>query len=48
LSPGAVLGNAPGFLLRKARHDGDQQFSFAVEGPDVLLLGVYLEISIVE
>ncbi len=50
LSPGAVLGNAPGFLLRKARHDGDQQFSFAVEGPDVLLLevafdAVFLELS---
>ncbi len=48
LSPGAVLGNATGFLLRKARHDGDQQFTFSVEGPDVLFFKVAFDAVFLE
>lgn len=48
LSPGSVLGNAPGFLLSKAAHDGDEQFSLAVEGPDVLFFEVAFDTVLLE
>ena len=38
LSPSDILGNGAAFLLGKARHDGDEQFPFGVEGHDVLFL----------
>lgn len=38
LSPGDILGNGAAFLLGKARHDGDEQFPFGVEGHDVFFL----------
>ena len=43
LAPCAVLGNGPAFFLRKARHDGQQDFSLAVKGPDVFLLEIDLD-----
>ena len=42
MPPGDVLGNAPAFLLRKAGHDGYQEFAFAVERPDVFFFKVAL------
>ncbi|BAR05085.1 hypothetical protein PSDT_0565 [Parascardovia denticolens DSM 10105 = JCM 12538] len=48
LSPGAVLGNAPGFLLRNAAHDGDEQLALAVEGPDVFFLEIALNAMLFE
>ncbi|MDY6320961.1 MAG: hypothetical protein SPL44_08150, partial [Bacteroidales bacterium] len=48
LAPGAVLGNGSGFLLCEARHDGDQELSFAVEGPDVFLFKVALDSLVLE
>lgn len=38
LPPGNVFGDAAAFLLGKARHDGDEQFPFGVEGHDILFL----------
>lgn len=38
LSPGNVFGDAAAFLLGKARHDGDEQFPFGVEGHDIFFL----------
>ena len=37
LAPGTVFRNAAGFFLRKAGHDGNEQFSLPVKGPDVFL-----------
>ena len=48
MSPGAVFGDAPGFLLRETRHDGDEQFAFAVEGPDIFLFKVALDAVFLE
>ena len=38
LPPGNIFGDAAAFLLGKARHDGDEQFPFGVEGHDILFL----------
>ena len=43
LAPCAVLGDGPAFFLREARHDGQQDFAFTVEGPDVFLLEIDLD-----
>ena len=43
LAPCAVLGNGPAFFLREARHDGQQDFSLTVEGPDAFLLKIDLD-----
>ena len=48
LAPCAVLGNGPAFFLREARHDGQQDFAFAVKGPDVFLLKVDLDAVFLE
>ena len=42
LAPCDVFGNGATLLLGKARHDGDQQFAFAVEGVDTLLFKIDL------
>lgn len=42
LSPGAVLGNAAAFFLRQRGHNGDKQFSLAVQRPDVFLFKIDL------
>lgn len=42
LSPGHIFGDAPTLLLRKAGHDGDQQFTLGVQGVDVFLLEIDL------
>ena len=38
LSPGDIFGDAAALFLRKARHDGDEQFPFGVEGHDIFFL----------
>lgn len=42
LTPDAVFGNAPAFLLRQRGHDGNHQLALAVEGPDILLFEAHL------
>ena len=42
LSPGTVLGNTAAFLLRQGGHNGDKQFSLAVQRPDVFLFKIDL------
>lgn len=42
LSPSDILGNGAAFLLGKARHDGDEQFPFGVEGHDVIGFSLHL------
>lgn len=36
LAPGDIFGYGAAFFLRKARHNGQQQFALAVKGVDVL------------
>ena len=43
LAPCAFLGNGPAFFLREARHDGQQDFAFTVEGPDAFLFKIDLD-----
>lgn len=38
LSPCDVFGDAAALFLRKARHNGDEQFPFGVEGHDIFFL----------
>lgn len=38
LSPCDILGDAAALFLRKARHDGDKQFPFGIEGHDIFFL----------
>ena len=38
-----VVMTGPAFFLREARHDGQQNFAFAVEGPDVFFLKIDLD-----
>jgi hypothetical protein len=40
LSLGDIFGNGTAFFLGKARHDGQQQFTLAVKGVDVLFFKV--------
>lgn len=42
LTPGHILRNGTAFFLRKARHDGQQQFAFAVKGVDVFFFKIDL------
>ena len=44
MPPGDVLRNAPAFFLRKAGHDGDEQFAFGIEGPDILIFNKDLRV----
>ena len=38
LSPCDIFGDTAALFLRKARHDGDEQFPFGVEGHDIFFL----------
>ena len=48
LPPGDIFGDAAAFLLGKARHDGDEQFPFGVEGHDILFLEEALTASLLQ
>ena len=43
LAPRAVLGNGPAFFLREARHDGQKDFAFTIEGLDVFFFKIDLD-----
>ena len=46
--PRDVFGDGAGFFLREAGHDGDQQFTFGVEGSDVLLFEEHLHPGVLQ
>ena len=48
MAPGDVFRNAPAFFLCQAAHDGDEEFSFSVQRPDVFLLEINLDALIFE
>lgn len=48
LTPCAVLGNAAAFFLSQGGHDGQQQFAFAIECPDVLFFKIDLNTGFLE
>ena len=48
LPPGYILRNGAAFFLRQARHNGEQQFTLAVEGVNVLLFKVDLDAFLFE
>ena len=48
LAPGAVFRNAPALFLGKAAHDGNQQLTLSVEGPNVLFLEIHLDSFILQ
>ena len=48
LAPRAVLGNAATFFLRKAGHDGQEQFALAIKGPDVFFFKIHLDAFFLE
>ena len=43
MTPGDVFRDAPAFFLCQAAHDGDKEFAFGIERPDVLLLEINLD-----
>ena len=48
LSPGNILRDGAGFLLRKAAHDGNQQLAFGVKCKNVLFLEINLHASFLQ
>ena len=46
LTPCDIIGDAAAFFLRKAAHNGQEQFALTVERPDVFLLKVHLHATL--
>ena len=48
MAPRAVLRYGPGFFLRQRGHDREQQLALAVEGPDIFLLKIALDVVLLQ
>ena len=48
LAPSDIFGDTTAFFLCKAGHDGDEQFTFAVQCPDVFFLKIHLNTCILQ